>query len=348
MSTGFENRFRQHDDPYPARWTIGFKTRLPTPYEGRTDGFEDMVLEMARSGSGHEAAARMMKSSHGTGHGADSVTDMTECFEEETKAFKERESDGRYFAIHPDGACIPIGRKAIEEERATVALGIGENGSEEVLGHSIRPVGSLSACEGSLLDPKLRGLGSNGLFVSDGFAGLDELVKRTFPESRFRRCSAHIPRSTSSKARPEGRSGISGDSKTIKSSESEKGALEKLGGFPLKRDRRCKGSKLWSPSQNELLAFMDHPFELGRCLYSTNMMESLNKEIRRRVKPGMTSGENSLERDLACVLANCNAASRRMRNYDLIDLENVGQSHMGSAGKSTLNFVLSLAEIYGY
>ena len=42
-------------------------------------------------------------------------------------------------------------------------------------------------------------------------------------------------------------------------------------------------------------AFMNYPLELRKCLYSTNIIEFLNKEIKRRVKARIISAEKSLE-----------------------------------------------------
>ncbi len=64
--------------------------------------------------------------------------------------------------------------------------------------------------------------------------------------------------------------------------------------------------------------FTDFPARIKKYLYSTNPIESLNKEMKRRVKIRIISTENSLEQDPSYVFANYNAASRKIQNYDLI------------------------------
>ena len=297
-----------------------FKTKLLTPYKRRTDSFEDMILEIARSGLSHETTVKIIKSLYGTSYSANSITNITECFEEEIKAFKERKLDSRYFAIYLDGTYIPIRRKTIEKECVIVALGIRNDGSKEVLGYLIRPIESLSAYEELLSDLKSRGLESNGLFISDGFIGLSDLTKRLFPESRFQRCLVHALRNMNSKVRPKDRGEISEDFRIIRNSISKEEAKERYKEFSLKWDKKYKALKLWSLNQDELFAFMDHPLEIRKYLYSTNPIESLNKEIKRRLKTRIVSTENSLEQDLICVFGNYNATSRKIQNYDLIKL----------------------------
>lgn len=297
-----------------------FKTKFFSPYKRRTDTFEDMILEISRSGLSHETTVRIIKSLYGASYSANSITNITECFEQEIKAFKEKKLDKNYFAIYLDGTYIPIRRKTIEKECVIIALAIKEDGSKEVLGYMIRPTESLCAYEELLNDLKKRGLNTNQLFVSDGFTGLNELTKKLFPESRFQRCLVHVLRNINSKVRPKDRIEISDDFKKIRKSTSKEEAKRKFDDFSLKWDSKYKSLKLWSMNQDELFAFMDYPLEIRKYLYSTNPIESLNKEIKRRVKTRIISTENSLEQDLVCVFTKYNAMSRKIQNCDLIKL----------------------------
>ena len=239
-----------------------------------------MILEIARSGLSHETTVRIIKSLYGTSYSANSITNITECFEEDIKAFKERKLDKNYFAIYLDGTYIPVRRKTVEKECVLIALGIKNDGSKEVLGYLIRPVESIFAYGELLLNLKSKGLENNNLFISDNF-------------------------------------------KSIRNSKTKKEAMEKYEDFSLKWDKKDKTLKLWNLNKDELFAFMDYPFEIRKYLYSTNAIESLNKEIKRRVKVRIVSSENSLEQDLTYMFANYNISSRKIQNYDLINLKDI-------------------------
>lgn len=296
-----------------------FKTKLIKPYQRRTETFEDMILEIAQSGLSRETTTVVLKSLFGTSYSSSTIANIASNYEEEVKAFKNRKLNEEYFAIYLDGTFVPLRRQSVEKECILIALGVKTDGSKEVLGYLISPTESLCAYKELLQNLKSRGLKSNRLFISDGFNGLNALIKQEFPDSDFQRCLVHVLRNINSRVRPKDRKEISEEFKDIRTSSDIQKAKEKFTDFSIKWEKKYKNLGLSLLSPNELFCFMKYPKPIWKSIFSTNTIESLNKEIKRRIKVRIISSEDSLSADLTCIFEQYNLNARKIHNYDLIN-----------------------------
>lgn len=292
-----------------------FKTKLIKPYQRRTETFEDMILEIAQSGLSRETTTVVLRSLFGMSYSSSTIANIASKYEEEIKAFKNRSLSEDYFAIYLDGTFIPVCRKSVEKECILIALGVKTDGSKEVLGYLISPTESLCAYKELLQNLKSRGVKSSRLFISDGFNGLNSLVKQEFPKSDFQRCLVHVLRNINSKVRPKDRSEISEEFKSIRTSNNIEEVKEKFTDFYIKWERKYKNLGLSCLSADELFCFMKYERDLWKSIFSTNAIESLNKEIKRRVKVRIISSEDSLSADLTSIFEQYNLNARKIHNY---------------------------------
>ena len=167
-----------------------------------------------------------------------------------------------------------------------VAIAVNEDGYREVLG----------AAEGMKEDKaswisffqwlKGRGLEGVKLIVGDKCLGMLEAVGEVFPEAKYQRCTVHFYRNVfsvvpKSKVKP-----VAQMLKAIHAQESKKAAKEKARAVAeeLKAMKLNGAAKKITDSIEETLTYFDFPSEHWLKIRTNNVIERLNREIRRRTR----------------------------------------------------------------
>jgi len=124
-----------------------------------------------------------------------------------------------------------------------------------------------------------------GIFITDDLPGLEEAIKKIFPEADRQLCVLHAVRDVLNKARRKDREALAEDLKKIYRAETQEEAAEALRNL---RERwggiYPKIVERWEIKAYALLAFLRHPKPIQRYLYTTNQLERLAKEVKRRTK----------------------------------------------------------------
>ena len=225
----------------------------------------------------------------------------------------------RYLAIWLDACFLNLRRDTVEKEALYVALGLDEEGRKEILGFWIHPRESSSLWGEILEELKERGVEEVGLFVTDGLKGIKEAIKRAFPDSKWQPCWNHISRGLQAKVRREESLELAGDLRRVYKAHSKAEAeraleavLEKWG----KKYRSVKNTLLsvW----DDLLNFYDFPKELWVSLYTTNPVERVIQELKRRFRPVVLLPNQEAAEKLAylvCLNLNEKFSRRRLRRW---------------------------------
>jgi len=174
-----------------------------------------------------------------------------------------------------------------------------------------------------LKDVKRRGVQRVRIFITDDLPGLEEAIKKIFPESDWQLCVLHAVRDALNKVRKKDREALAKALKKIYRAESREEAekalrslRERWGGVYPKIVER------WETKAYALLAFLRNPKPIRRYLYTTNKLDWLAKEVERRTKVVEVScGEGSVEKLLYLVLSQLDAAwGRRLRGFAEIQM----------------------------
>jgi transposase-like protein len=169
---------------------------------------------------------------------------------------------------------------------------------------------SLEAWKGCLNDLVARGLGTPLVCVIDGHAGLRKAVGLVWPEARVQRCTVHKLRNLERKAPKHALAELRADFHRIVYAETAAGARTAYTIFVRKWAPRCPGMvRSLHEGGEELLTFFAFPKAQWKTLRTTNVIERLHEEFRRRVK---TQGSLPTE-DAALVLLFGLVASGQIR-----------------------------------
>jgi putative transposase len=178
-------------------------------------------------------------------------------------------------------------------------VAIGTDGQKQLVALDLCGGESFEAWKGCVDDLLARGLGAPVVCVIDGHAGLRKAVGLVWPEARVQRCAVHKLRNLERKAPKHVLAEIRADFHRIVYAETAAGARTAYAIFARKWAPRCPGVvRSLHEAGEELLTFFAFPRAQWKTLRTTNVIERLHEEFRRRVK---TQGSLPTE-DAALVL----------------------------------------------
>ena len=137
------------------------------------------------------------------------------------------------------------------------------------------------------------------LFISDGLKGIVDAISTVFPKAQYQTCLVHVTRNLSHKVRVEDRSEVCEDFKTIYQADTKEAGQDALDSFCSKWQKAYPKVMKTLKENDHLLTFYSFPKAIWRSIYSTNLIESFNKPIKKYTKrKEQFPNEEALERFL--------------------------------------------------
>ena len=197
--------------------------------------------------------------------------------------------DGVNFDMRIDGS--------IEKVPVLVAIGVTETGHKRVLGFQAGDKESAPTWREVFKDLKKRGLKGNHMVlgVMDGLSGLEKVFREEFQKANVQRCQVHVARNVLAKVPRKLKKAVADDMRSIFYASSKKKAMEFFDIFKERWQRDLPSAvKCLENSLEACLTFFICPEEEWISLRTTNIIERLNKEFKRRTKPmEIVAGENA-------------------------------------------------------
>lgn len=215
-----------------------------------------------------------------------------------------------------DAIVVPVKSDRRSHEMAVlVALGVHETGERELL--AVKLVGSESgaAWHEFIDDLSSRGLRAPALCVIDGNKGLRKALTSMWPGSPVQRCTVHKLRNLEAHCPKSSWSELRADFQSIVEAPSERAARAAYARFQkLWRVRCAPVVESLLEAGEELLTHYRFPRTQWRALRTTNAIERLNGEFRRRIK---TQGSLPNEESVLCLFYGLWASGQiRLRKID--------------------------------
>ena len=263
-----------------------FQTHVFEPYQRRDGWLEEAVIQMYKCGMGTRDVARFIESMFGSHYSPTTVSNITATVLEDIQKWQERPLQKRYSVIYLDGMYVKLKRSTVSGEVIYFAMGIDEEGRRQILGFYIGGQESSNGWLDVLKDLYSRGVHEVLLGVFDGLPGLDAAFKEVYPQADVQHCIVHKVRSTFPKIRVQDKTDFINDLKTIYNALDDVCALAAFDTFKDKWVKRYpKEVKSWEDQLSTLLTFYHYPKKIRDAIYTSNPIERMNKEIRKRLKP---------------------------------------------------------------
>jgi putative transposase len=214
-----------------------------------------------------------------------------------TEPIKYLYIDGTNFCMRIDGS--------VEKVPVLVVIGVTTAGYRTVLGLQAGDKESATNWRELFKDLKRRGLdgGTIALGVMDGLPALERVFKEEFPKAKTQRCQVHVARNVLAKVPQKLKKQIGDEVRSMFYVSSKAKALEFFEQFKATWEKEIPSAvKCLENSLESCLTYLQFPEDEWLCLRTTNVIERVNKEFKRRTKPmEILAGERSCYMLLAFV-----------------------------------------------
>lgn len=164
-----------------------------------------------------------------------------------------------------------------------MAIGLDRSGRKEVLGLALADAETREGWSAFMRSPRDRGLRGMAVVTSDAHEGLVAALHDVWPDAAWQRCQAHFSRNVSDAAPKRLRAGLRSemtemlDCRTLAEAAARRDRI--LADYAEEAPRACE--RLGAGFDDAMTA-MRLPEQMRRCTRTSNYLERLNKEIKRR------------------------------------------------------------------
>ena len=232
------------------------------------------------------------------------VSRLCEELDERVQTFLERPIEGDWPYLWIDATYVKVRQNGrIVSVAVIIAVGVNSDGRREVLGMDIGPSEAEPFWTAFLRKLTRRGLRGVKLVISDAHGGIKAAVSKLLCAT-WQRCRVHFMRNALAHAGKSGRRVVSAFIATAFAQETPEAASQQWRSVADQmRPTLPKLAVLMDEAEPDVLAYMTFPKEHRLKLHSTNPIERLNGEIKRRTEVvGIFPNEAAITRLIGAIL----------------------------------------------
>lgn len=263
-----------------------FSTQLFERYQRSEKALVSALAEMYVQGVSTRKVKAITEELCGHEFSASAISSIVKSLDEQLAQFAKRQLeepfpylilDARYEKVRESGA--------IRSRAVLLAIGIDWDGRRQILGVELANRESSTSWREFLLSLKERGLKGVELTVSDDHAGLKKAIAQVLPEAVWQRCYVHFLRNALDYLPRKGDDDCLRELRWLYDRRDLLEARKDLGAWLRRWQDRYPRLCAWVEENiEETLSFYRLPLRHHKHLKSTNMLERLNEEIRRRTR----------------------------------------------------------------
>lgn len=299
-----------------------YEPKIIGKYSRNVDGMEEKILSLYACGMSQRDIAEQIKNLYDVEISPELVSKISEKIMPEVNDWQNRPLESVYPFVFMDAIHYKVKENhQYITKAAYVVLGITMEGSKDILGIWIGEHESSKFWLNVLTELKSRGVRDVYLFCVDGLAGFREAIEAVYPSAGIQRCIIHQIRYSTRFVSYKDIKELMADLKLVYTAVTEDEALNNLVRFKEKWSKSYPSCvKTWEDNWDILSTFFAYPAEIRKIIYTTNIIEGLNRQFRQitKNKPSFTNDE-SLRKML--YLASKNIVKRwtqRCRNWDVV------------------------------
>ena len=265
-----------------------FITELFERYKRMTGDVEEAILEMYLSGISVRKVAGITDALSKVRIGKDAVSRIASRLEGQQRDWRERSLEEKeYSYLYLDATYLKVRWGASVANLALLAcVGVDEEGFREVLAVVEVAASEKGAAYASLLRGLIdRGLHGVRLVVSDDHEGIKAAVAGELPGVKWQRCIVHFERNVLAHVPASSTAEVAEDLKAVFKVRREKTARALAEEFvELHGKRFPKAISVFEAGIEDALSYLSFPGSHHARIRSTNMLERLFKEVKRRTR----------------------------------------------------------------
>lgn len=261
-----------------------FEPKLIPKHSRRLEGFNQRIIDLYASGMTTRDIRRHVARIYGIEVSAPLVSKVTDGIVEELNDWQNRPLDACYPILYIDALVVKVrDGGTVINKAAYVAVGVDVEGRKHVLGIWIGDGG-----EGAkwwlnvLTELRNRGLQDALIVCCDGLKGLPGAIETTWPHALVQTCVIHLMRASFKYVSWKDRKAVAAALRPVYTAISEDAAGEAMDDFELEwGDRYPAVVRLWRDAWERFTPFLRFPPEIRKIVYTTNLVESVNYQLRK-------------------------------------------------------------------
>jgi putative transposase len=314
---------------------VAFETAIIERYRRRESSVEEALIEMYLAGVSVRRVEDITEALWGAK--VSTISELNKKAYVHIEDWRNRPlQGGKYPYVYVDG--IYLRRNwggEYENVSILVAIGVNEDGYREVLGAAEGMKEDKASWVGFFQWLKSRGLDGVQLIVGDKCLGMLEAAGEVFPTAKYQRCVVHFYRNVFSVVPRSKIKTVAKMLKAIHAQESKAAAREKakLVVAALKEMKLKEAAAKVENGIEETLTYADFPSEHWTKIRTNNVIERLNREIRRRTRVVGTFPDGNSALMLVC------ARLRHIAGTQWGNKKYMNMKHLETIGSDESDFI---------
>ncbi len=231
--------------------------------------------------------ARHVRQTTGVDLSHDTISRVTDTALEGMREWQVRPLEAFYPVIYIDALVAKVrDGSAVRNKAVNIAVGIDADGAKHVLGVWVASAEGARAWAQALAQLRNRGLEEVLFVCCDGLNGLGEEITATWPAATVQTCTVHLIRRSLNYASCNDRKAMTAALKTVCTAcdaDAAYAALAEFSGTPLGK-KYPAAVAVRERAWDRFIPFLEFPPALRKVLYTTNAIESFNREMRKVLK----------------------------------------------------------------
>jgi len=259
---------------------------IPKHESRLSDEIAQVIIGLYSRGMSTTDIQQQIEQIYGVQVDSTSVSNITNVLTESIKEWQNRPLEEVYFVVWMDGISIKIRHNGkIISKTIYLVIGLTQEGMKQVLGMWVAPTESASFWMSVLTDLKARGVEDILIASTDNLAGFTDAIKSVFPLAVTQLCVVHQVRNSLRYVVWKEKKEFTVDMKQIYHAANIEAAEQALVNFEKKWGHKyAYAIKSWKNNWENLTQFFEYPLEIRKIVYTTNIIESLNRGIRKYTK----------------------------------------------------------------
>ena len=221
-----------------------------------------------------------------TGIDKSKVSRICKELDQAVEQFRERKLQESYPYVWLDAVYLKVRQNhRVVSLALVIAVGVDEQGERHLLGFDLGGSEEQAFWLAFLRSLLKRGLKSVQLVISDAHEGLKRAINQVFAGASWQRCRVHFMRNLLARIPHKDKQAVADAVRLIFEQPSHQSAADQLHQLVQKMNPIYpKAAALLLDAEADILVYKTFPNEHWRRIHSTNLLERLNREIKRRTK----------------------------------------------------------------
>ncbi|WP_448642911.1 IS256 family transposase [Geodermatophilus sp. URMC 63] len=250
----------------------------------RRDGVDALVISVYARGMTVRDIQAHLAEIYDLTVSPDLISTITDSVLEEVAEWQSRPLDRVWPVIFLDAVvCKVRDNGTVRNKAAHLAVGVDTDGKKEVLGIWVEAVEGAKSWLRVMNELKARGVEDVLIVVCDGLTGLPEAVTAVWPDTIVQTCIVHLTRASLRWVNYKDRKRVAAQLRLIYAAPTEAAAREALDAWTDSEVGRQYPAikRQWEAAWEQVTPFFAFPPEVRKVLYTTNMIESINYQLRK-------------------------------------------------------------------